>query len=134
MVAGWIENRGRILLTKRPAGSTNGELWEFPGGKVEEGESLQEALRREIREELAITVIPGRPLVTVCHRYPHATIHLTAVSANAPSKRLRALGCSEWRWLSIQELVAAARYRHLQLAPADARLIGRLFGFSTPCL
>lgn len=78
VVAAAIKKNGRYLLGKRPEGALLGGLWEFPGGKVEEGETHQEALIRELREELGVTVSVGRLLTSVDHAYSHygVTIHL----------------------------------------------------------
>jgi 8-oxo-dGTP diphosphatase len=62
---------GRILLTQRPPGGPLGLLWEFPGGKIEPGETVAAALVREIREELGVAATPGEPIETVQHRYAH---------------------------------------------------------------
>lgn len=71
VVAGVVVNaRGQVLIAKRPDHLHQGGLWEFPGGKVEAGETVQQALRRELREEAGIDVEALRPLITVEHRYP----------------------------------------------------------------
>jgi 8-oxo-dGTP diphosphatase len=67
---------GRVLLACRPASKVYAGYWEFPGGKVEQGETDQQALEREIREELAIEVTACRPWVTQVYTYPHATVRL----------------------------------------------------------
>ena len=67
---------GRVLLARRPAGKVYAGYWEFPGGKVEPGESLREALAREIREELGIEVERAHPWITQRYTYPHATVRL----------------------------------------------------------
>ena len=78
VVAAAIKKNGRYLLGKRPPNGMLGGLWEFPGGKVEPGETHQEALRREIREELGGEVKVGEHVITVDHAYTHltVTIHL----------------------------------------------------------
>ncbi|MBZ0254523.1 NUDIX domain-containing protein [bacterium] len=78
VVAAAIKKNGRYLLGKRPPNGMLGGLWEFPGGKVEPGETHQEALRREIREELGGEVEVGEHVITVDHAYTHltVTIHL----------------------------------------------------------
>ena len=67
---------GRVLLTRRPAGAHQGGLWEFPGGKVERGETFEQALRREIREELGIEVSTHQPLIDLTHGYPDKIVRL----------------------------------------------------------
>ena len=67
---------GRFLLTSRPAGKVYAGHWEFPGGKVEPGESVEEALRRELHEELGITIGHAEPWQVTLHDYPHALVRL----------------------------------------------------------
>jgi len=67
---------GDILLAKRPDHLHQGGLWEFPGGKIEPGESLEQALRRELREELDIELIAFRPLIEIPHQYPDKKVRL----------------------------------------------------------
>jgi len=67
---------GRVLLARRPAGKVYAGYWEFPGGKVEPGESVRDALAREIREELGIEVERTHPWITQAYTYPHATVRL----------------------------------------------------------
>ncbi len=126
VVAGWIENRGKILLTQRPPEEANGGLWELPGGKVEEGETLHQALSREIKEELNLTVYPQRLITTVCYRYPKVLIRLSAIRAKAPSRRITPLGCSNFKWLSPCEILKLLTNRVLDLAPADKHLIRKV--------
>ncbi len=71
-----VDARGTWLATQRPHGKTLGGLWEFPGGKVENGESPENALRRELREELHLTVGSLEPLAPVTHCYPFGSIRL----------------------------------------------------------
>ncbi len=68
--------RGRILLTKRAEHLHQGGLWEFPGGKLEPGESIEQALRREIREELGLQLLEHRPLIRNLHYYPDKSVLL----------------------------------------------------------
>ncbi|WP_304334001.1 NUDIX domain-containing protein [Conchiformibius steedae] len=77
VVAGVVYNAaGEILLTSRPAGKAYAGYWEFAGGKVEAGESLFDALKREFAEELGITITRARPWLQKIHAYEHATVHL----------------------------------------------------------
>jgi 8-oxo-dGTP diphosphatase len=77
VVAGVIVNeRGQVLLSRRPPQAHQGDLWEFPGGKVEHGESAAQALRRELEEELAIRPVGQRPLIQIAHDYPDRRVLL----------------------------------------------------------
>ena len=77
VAVGVIENKfGEILIAKRPDSSHQGGLWEFPGGKVDAGETLQSALVRELKEELAIDVLQSQPLIQIRHDYPDKSVLL----------------------------------------------------------
>ncbi|MDF1553273.1 MAG: 8-oxo-dGTP diphosphatase MutT [Deferrisomatales bacterium] len=91
---------GRILLAQRLPGGPHGGLWEFPGGKLEPGETSEEALVREIREELGITVEVGERLLTVEHTYPHLAIRLTAYDCRVSKGAPRRLHCQDLCWVS----------------------------------
>ena len=67
---------GSVLLAQRPPGKPYAGYWEFPGGKIEPGESSFDALRRELHEELAIDITAAEPLITQRHDYPHAWVEL----------------------------------------------------------
>jgi 8-oxo-dGTP diphosphatase len=71
-----IDRDGRFLLTSRPDGKVYAGYWEFPGGKVEVGESIEAALRRELHEELGITIGTALPWQVTMHDYPHARVRL----------------------------------------------------------
>ena len=71
-----IDAQGSFLLTSRPEGKVYAGYWEFPGGKLEAGESVEEALRRELHEELGITIGAVQPWKTEMHDYPHALVRL----------------------------------------------------------
>ncbi|HHH39019.1 MAG TPA: Nudix family hydrolase [Sedimenticola sp.] len=75
-VAVILDTAGRVLLSRRHVNAHQGGLWEFPGGKLEPGETLDAALRREIREELGIEVLNHRPLITIDHHYPGRSVRL----------------------------------------------------------
>jgi len=77
VAVGVVRNpQGNILIAKRPAHAHQGDLWEFPGGKVERRESLQQALQRELHEELGIDVTHARPLIRITHSYPDKKVLL----------------------------------------------------------
>lgn len=71
-----IDREGRFLLTSRPDGKPYAGYWEFPGGKLEAGETVEQALRRELHEELGITIGPAEPWKTEMFDYPHALVRL----------------------------------------------------------
>ena len=71
-----IDPDGRFLITSRPNGKVYADHWEFPGGKVEAGETVEQALRRELHEELGITIGPAQPWKTALHDYAHALVRL----------------------------------------------------------
>jgi 8-oxo-dGTP diphosphatase len=71
-----IDAQGRFLLTSRPAGKVYAGHWEFPGGKLEPGETVEQALRRELHEELGITIGPAQPWKVEIVDYPHARVRL----------------------------------------------------------
>ena len=79
-----IDAQGRFLLTSRPAGKVYAGFWEFPGGKLEAAETVEQALRRELHEELGITIAAAQPWKIELMDYPHA--------------RVRLHFCKVWRW------------------------------------
>ena len=98
------DRRGRLLISRRPEKGLLGGLWEFPGGKVEPGESPAEAIVREVKEELGIEIRVTRELCLVKHAYSHFRVTLHAFDCLRLRGRPRALGCVEWRWIQPREL------------------------------
>jgi len=96
---------GRVLLARRPRGAHAG-LWEFPGGKVEPGERPEQALARELREELGIGVEVGEAMLTVEHRYPHIAIRMTAYGCRLVSGKPRGLHGQQVVWAGPDELLS----------------------------
>jgi 8-oxo-dGTP diphosphatase len=121
VVAAVIEQDNRFFLTRRHAGTHLEGMWEFPGGKVDAGESHHVALRREIREELGADVAVHDLLFEVTHDYPDRTIALFFYRCTLAGEPRPLLG-QEMRWVPREELPA------LGLPPADAELITRLTG------
>ncbi|MEW6488417.1 MAG: (deoxy)nucleoside triphosphate pyrophosphohydrolase [Thermodesulfobacteriota bacterium] len=97
---------GRVLLARRPPGGPHGGLWEFPGGKVEPGESPESALAREILEELGAVVTVGREVARVDHAYPHLHPHLTAFACTLARGTPVPLHGQELAWLEPGELLS----------------------------
>lgn len=119
VVAGFIEKDGKVLVVKRPTDKKRGGFWEFPGGKVEAGESLQEALRRELKEELGIEVRVGEVLEKIRYIYPDEEIELYLLSV-AVNRNLDLKESLEVKWVDLQEL------ENLELCPADKVLLSKL--------
>lgn len=104
VTAGLIWNDGKLLIARRNEDGFLGGLWEFPGGKQENGETLQHCLKRELSEELSIAVDVGERLVAVNHAYSHFRITLHAFHCSYVSGTPQALGCAEWKWISPSRL------------------------------
>ncbi len=117
VVCGIIEHNGRILAAKRNARQTNAGLWEFPGGKVNDGELPSDALKREMSEELGISIYVRNQLVSVDYKYPWIAINLIpfvcAIREGAPFPHEH----EEVRFFALEEL------NQLNWAPADLLVI-----------
>ena len=120
VVAALIRDTDRVLICQRPAHKARGMLWEFVGGKVEPGESPEEALIRECREELAITISVGDIFTEVTHTYPDLTIHLTVFNAEITAGVPRKLEHNDLRWITADE---QDRYA---FCPADQPIVEKL--------
>ena len=120
VVAAVIRMDGKILITQRLDDVHLARLWEFPGGKVETGESLEAALQREIREELGIGIWVGDEFFTVEHAYPEKTVRLHFFNCTVEEGQPVALGVADLRWVLPAELL------NFEFPPADAELIEKL--------
>ena len=120
VVAALIWEGDRFLACQRPAHKARGLLWEFVGGKVEPGETKQEALIRECREELDITVAPRDIFMEVIHEYPDLTVRLTLFNAVIASGTPKALEHHDIRWITIRQIDS------LQFCPADEEILKKL--------
>jgi 8-oxo-dGTP diphosphatase len=119
VTAAIVEDHGRYFVTRRLKGTHLEGCWEFPGGKIEPGESLADGLRRELREELGTEVSVGQEVFSVTHHYDDRSVELHFLACtflNAPVARLG----QEMRWVARDELPS------LEFPPADAELIARL--------
>lgn len=98
-----IDAEGRFLLTSRPEGKVYAGYWEFPGGKLEAGETVEEALRRELHEELGITIGPVEPWKVEIVDYEHARVrlHFCKVFAWAGEFEMREQQCMAWQTLPV---------------------------------
>lgn len=104
IAAAVIHRKGRILITQRPATGLLPNLWEFPGGKQERGETLAACCAREIREELDIEIEVGSKVARVQHAYSHYSVTLHFFDCEFVSGRPRALGCQDFQWVRPKEL------------------------------
>lgn len=120
VAAGIVRHEGRILICQRPEGGHMPGFWEFPGGKIKGGENPQEALRREICEELGIEVGVGRLYWETRHRYPDRDVHLRFYDCEWKSGMVRNLGVAEHEWVYPSSL------GDFNFLPADARLVESL--------
>jgi A/G-specific adenine glycosylase len=99
----WNE-QGQILIDRRPQSGLLGGLWEFPGGKVEPGETVPECIQREIREELGIEIEVGDHLISVDHTYTHFRVTLEVHHCRHLSGEPQPIACDEVRWATLAEL------------------------------
>lgn len=120
VAAALIRKGDTFLICQRPAHKARGSLWEFVGGKVEPGETLPQALVRECREELGVTVSVGRPFMDVTHTYPDLTVHLTLFHARIREGEPKLLEHQAMRWVTTAEL------DQYEFCPADVEILDRL--------
>lgn len=104
VAAAVIWKNGQVLIARRPENGLLGGLWEFPGGKVEANETIEEAAIREVKEEVGISVRVDELLAVVEHQYTHFSITLHAFTCRYLAGEPQALGCTEWRWIKVEEL------------------------------
>lgn len=120
VVAALIWKGDQFMICQRPAHKARGLLWEFVGGKVEPGETREEALVRECREELAITVSVGDVFMEVTHQYPDLTVHLTLFHASILQGEPQMLEHHDIRYITPAEIP------QYDFCPADEVILQRL--------
>ena len=120
VVAALIWDGNRFLICQRPAEKARGLLWEFAGGKVEPGETKRQALIRECREELAVTLSVGDVFWESVHEYPDIMIHLTLFNASIADGIPRKLEHNDIRWITAREI------DQFDFCPADAEILEKL--------
>jgi len=120
VVLAYIERGGCVLLARRPAGVHQAGRWEFPGGKLEAGEEMADALRRECREELGIAIAVGEQLAHARYRYPDRGVALYLFRCTLLAGDPRPCQAAEVRWAPIAELP------HVDFPPANAILLTQL--------
>ena len=120
VVGAFVQRDGKILICRRPKNKAQALLWEFAGGKIEAGESKQDALVRECVEELAVTVSVGGELCTVTYDYPEVTVNLTVFFASILSGEPRCLEHEEIRWITADQI------DDFEFCPADVEIIEKI--------
>lgn len=122
VVAALVEADGRYLVTQRRASAVLPNLWEFPGGKVEAGESDSDALKREIRERLGVEVAVAQMISYVGHPYEQYTVDLYLYDCRLLTSELRTHGVQAFRWIRSDE------FDDYEFAPADEASMTQLLG------
>jgi A/G-specific adenine glycosylase len=126
VTAAVIRRGGRVLLARRPEGKLLGGMWEFPGGKVEGGESLMRCLKRELKEELGVSTQVGEKMFILKHSFSHFRISLHVFPCRLLSGSPRPIGVAEVRWVRIAEL------GDFPMGRADRKVVYRLSGGGDP--
>ena len=114
------DDRDLILIDRRLAKGLLGGFWEFPGGKIEGNETVQECIKREVLEEIGIDIAVDSHLITIDHTYSHFRVNLQVYNCRYLSGQARAIECEEIRWVTIQEL------DHYTFPPANQEIIRAL--------
>ena len=117
VVAALIWDNDKFLICQRPAHKARALLWEFVGGKVELGETKEQALIRECQEELAITLSVGDTVMDVVHEYPDINVHLTLFNATIAEGVPQKLEHNDIKWVTADEI---ANY---DFCPADEEIL-----------
>ena len=120
VVAALICKNGKFMICQRPAHKARGLLWEFVGGKVELGETKEQALIRECREELAVTLSVGDVFMDVTHEYPDLTVHLTLFNATIAEGEPQKLEHNDIRWITPSEIP------NYDFCPADVEILRKI--------
>ena len=110
----------QFMICQRPAHKARGLLWEFVGGKVEPGETKEQALIRECQEELAVMLNVGEVFMDVIHEYPDLAVHLTLFQATIREGTPRKLEHNDIRWITVDEI------DQYEFCPADVEILRRL--------
>ena len=120
VVAALIRQGDKFMICQRPAHKARGLLWEFVGGKVEPGETKEQALIRECREELAVTLSVGDIFMDVIHEYPDLTVHLSLFNATIAEGEPQKLEHHDLRWITPSEIP------NYEFCPADVEILAKI--------
>ena len=120
VVAALIWQGDKFMICQRPARKARGLLWEFVGGKVEPGETKEQALIRESQEELAVTLAVGDVFMDVTHEYPDLTVHLTLFNATIAEGEPKKLEHNDIQWIAPSEIP------NYEFCPADKEILAKI--------
>lgn len=120
VVAALIWDKDKFMICQRPAHKARALLWEFVGGKVEAGETKEQALIRECQEELAVVLSVGEVFMDVIHEYPDITVHLTLFNATIAEGVPQKLEHNDIQWITPNEIL------QYDFCPADEEILKRI--------
>ena len=120
VVAALIWDKDKFMICQRPVHKARGLLWEFVGGKVEPGETKEQALIRECQEELAIPLSVGDIFIDVMHEYPDITVHLTLFNATIVEGVPQKIEHNDIKWITPGEIPA------YEFCPADKEILDKI--------
>ena len=120
VVAALIWNNDKFMICQRPANKARGLLWEFVGGKVEPGETKEQALIRECKEELNVILSVGDVFMDVIHEYPDITVHLTLFNVTIVDGELHKLEHNDIKWITPNEIP------NYDFCPADEVILSKI--------
>ena len=120
VVAALIWDKNKFMICQRPANKARGLLWEFVGGKVEPGETKEQALIRECKEELNIILSVGDVFMDVVHEYPDITVHLTLFNAIIAEGEPQKLEHNDIQWITTSEIP------NFKFCPADEEILNKI--------
>ena len=120
VVAALIWHGDKFMICQRPAHKARGLLWEFVGGKVEPGETKEQALIRECKEELDILLSVGDVFMEVTHEYPDITVHLTLFNDTIAEGKPQKLEHNDIKWITPNEI------SNYEFCPADEEILARI--------
>ena len=120
VVAALIWDSDKFMICQRPENKSRALLWEFVGGKVEPGETKEQALIRECKEELDVTLSVGEIFMDVIHRYPDINVHLTLFNASILEGVPQKLEHNDIKWITVSEI------NNYDFCPADKEILEKL--------
>ena len=120
VVAALVWDNDKFMICQRPANKARPLLWEFVGGKVEPGETKEQALIRECREELAVIISVGDVFMDVTHEYPDLTVHLTLFNVTISEGNPQKLEHNDIKWVNPSEIP------NYEFCPADVEILKKI--------